>query len=97
MEPLDPGREDRAVRAARRVAFTRVFADSDGVEWEVYDDGASSVALALDFDHLPQRSGAGLLFTSSKDRRRFWPAPDGWQLMDDRELMKLCEEAVSVR
>jgi hypothetical protein len=79
------------------LAFTRVFRDAEGVEWEVYDDAAISIALALDWDHLPQGRDAGLVFTSSNDRRRYRPAPAGWQRLSDAELGELCRRAVSVR
>ncbi|MDB4905932.1 MAG: hypothetical protein JWO05_716 [Gemmatimonadetes bacterium] len=51
--------------------------------------------MALDWDHLPQAT-PGLIFNSRIDRRRLFPAPDGWLELGDEDLMKLCISARSM-
>jgi hypothetical protein len=75
--------------------FSRVFSDAEGVEWEVYDDSRSSIARALDWDHLPQGPRPGLIFTSRRGSRRISPAPPGWQTLNDDELRALCDRAAA--
>ena len=74
----------------------RTFVDSQGVEWEVYDESDWGVRGLLDWDYLPQQGNPGLLFMSRADLRRLWPAPDGWQVMSDADLADQCVRALSV-
>jgi hypothetical protein len=75
---------------------TRTIVDQHGVEWEVYDESTWSIALALDWDMLPQTSNPGLLFVSSLDRRRLWPCPDAWQALGDADLLGLLTRARAI-
>ena len=71
----------------------RLFTDSTGVEWEVYDESQWSIALALDWDYPPQVDDFGLLFDSTLGKRRVFPCPKGWQSLSDAELEDLLEVA----
>lgn len=77
-------------------SHTRIIKDSTGLEWEVYDEGSWHAALALAWDHPPQTENPGLLFISSRDIRRLWPAPAGWEALDDAAVLKLLEGATSL-
>lgn len=70
-----------------------MIVDAQGVEWEVYDEQQSSIALALDWDHAPQLTNPGLLFMSRLDRRRLWPCPSDWRARSDEQLLELLERA----
>lgn len=71
----------------------RVFEDSTGVRWEVFEVRRSSQkALAV---------SAGLelgwlAFGSGTNKRRLAPIPDNWQTVDDVELERLCGRAREV-
>ena len=78
------------------MAATRVFLDSNGVEWEAYDESDWGAAGVLDWDHNPQRENPGLLFRSPNDWRRLWPCPPDWWTLPDGELAQLCEKAKSL-
>ena len=43
---------------------SRLFVDSTGGEWEVYDETQWSIAWALDWEYPPQPDNPGLLFDS---------------------------------
>lgn len=75
----------------------RTFRDSAGVEWEVYDESDWGAGGMLDWDHLPQTENPGLIFVSSVDMKRLWPAPPNWQALGDADLERLCARAMSVR
>jgi hypothetical protein len=96
--PDDAGSERHAsgVAPSNRMSSERIFKDSTGLEWEVYDESNWNSALALAWDHPPQRENPGLLFISSRDLRRLWPAPTGWEALSDEELEKLCGRATSL-
>jgi hypothetical protein len=96
--PDDAGSDRPALGVARsdRMSSERIFKDSTGLEWEVYDESHWNAALALAWDHPPQRDNPGLLFISSRDLRRLWPAPPGWETLTDEELEKLCARAASL-
>ena len=64
----------------------RLFVDSAGVEWEVYDESQWSIAWALDWEYPPQTTNPGLLFDSSLGRRRIFPCPPHWESLTDAEL-----------
>ena len=74
----------------------RLFVDSTGVEWEVYDESQWNVAWALDWDYLPQPDNPALLFDSKLGRRRIFPAPKGWKSMSDAQLEELVSRARSL-
>ena len=74
----------------------RSIVDDHGVEWEVYDESTWSIALALDWDMLPQTSNPGLVFVSDVERRRLWPCPDAWQKMADADLLGLLARAKAI-
>lgn len=74
----------------------RLFTDSSGVEWEVYDESQWSVAMALDWDYPPQVDEFGLLFDSTLGKRRVFPCPSDWQSLSDGELETLLANAQSL-
>jgi hypothetical protein len=74
----------------------RLFVDSAGVEWEVYDDGKWSIALAFDWEYPPQAANPGLLFDSTVGRRRLFPCPPNWQALSDGDLEVLLQQASSL-
>ena len=74
----------------------RILVDPQGVEWEVYDELASSYGLAFDWDHQPQTSDPGLIFSSRVDRRRLWPCPSDWRTFSDERLLELMQRARSL-
>ena len=74
----------------------RIIIDTEGVEWEVYDEAAWGMGMALDWDYLPQSSDPGLIFNSNADRRRLWPCPPAWRLLSDAELLSLAGRAKSI-
>ena len=66
------------------------------MEWEVYDEQAASLELALDWDYRPQPTDPGLIFSSRLDRRRLWPAPPDWRACSDQQLLELLVRARSL-
>lgn len=74
----------------------RTIVDDHGVEWEVYDESTWSIALALDWDMLPQTTNPGLVFVSDIERRRLWPCPDAWQTLGDADLLGLLTRAKAI-
>ena len=74
----------------------RLFTDSNGVEWEVYDESQWTIAMALDWDYPPQVDDFGLLFDSPVGRRRVFPCPENWQSLSDPELEALLHRARSL-
>lgn len=74
----------------------RTFVDPHGTEWEVYGEDDDGARVRLDWDYLPQEAPSGLLFISSADLRRLFPAPDDWQQLTDHELSDCCARALSV-
>jgi hypothetical protein len=71
----------------------RIFVDSSGTEWEVFDEGEWNAGLAIAFDLPMPSENPGLLFVSSRDLRRLWPRPEGWRELGDDELEKFCGRA----
>jgi hypothetical protein len=71
----------------------RLFVDSSGIEWEVYDESQWTVSWALDWDYLPQEI-PGLIFDSSLGRRRIFPCPHEWKKLTDLQLETLLQRAV---
>lgn len=74
----------------------RLFLDSDGVEWEVYDESQWTIAWALDWDYPPQTTNPGLIFDSRLGRRRIFPCPNAWNALSDSELIALLGIATSL-
>ena len=66
----------------------RLFVDSSGVEWEVYDESRWTLTWALEADYQPQET-PGLIFSSTSGRRRIFPCPSGWESLTDRQLLEL--------
>jgi hypothetical protein len=74
----------------------RTFADSNGIEWTVYEvrkqggtDGRWS--------YLPEQFGGGwLCFESDVSKRRLTPIPHRWRDFSDRELQGLLTQAQAV-
>jgi hypothetical protein len=74
----------------------RLFVDSAGVEWEVYDESQWTIAWALDWEYPPQADNPGLLFDSALGRRRIFPCPPDWRSLSDAELETLLRRARSL-
>ena len=74
----------------------RIIIDANGVEWEVYDDGAWGMEMALDWDYPPQTDSPGLIFNSPRERRRLWPCPPDWLALSDAQLLELAARATSL-
>jgi hypothetical protein len=94
--PLDRSPINHESYWASSEGRARTVIDDRGVEWEVYDEGTWSIALALDWDMLPQTSNPGLLFVSEAGRRRLWPCPDAWKAMTDSDLLGLLAQAKAI-
>lgn len=73
----------------------RLFVDSTGVEWEVYDESQWTVSWALDWDYLPQEN-PGLIFDSALGRRRLFPCPPDWREVSANELEELLKRAATL-
>lgn len=71
----------------------RLFTDSHGIEWEVFDESDWSLGLALAFDHPLPADEPGLLFISVEGMRRLHPRPVQWRELPDSELEALCARA----
>lgn len=71
----------------------RIFVDSSGVEWEVYDESRWTVTWALDWEYPPQPGSPGLLFNSTAGRFRLHPCPENWNSLSDAELEALLARA----
>lgn len=89
--PPDPRIREPAVTTRERI-----FTDSSGIEWEVFDEGEWNAGIALAFDLPLPSSNPGLLFVSSRDLRRLWPRPDGWRQLEDAALEQFCQRAASL-
>lgn len=76
--------------------YGRLFVDSTGVEWEVYDEGQLTIAWALDWEYPPQSANPGLLFDSRLGRRRIFPCPPDWRALTDNQLEGLLAKAASL-
>lgn len=74
----------------------RLIVDSNGVEWEVYDEGTWSLELALEWEFLPQTESPGLIFSSRADRRRMWPCPEAWRELSDAALLEILSRSRSI-
>jgi hypothetical protein len=74
----------------------RSFRDSNGTEWDVFDERSSGAMRALECDYpMPERD-PGLVFVSRVGRKRLWPCPADWHRMPDHELEHLCGRAASL-
>jgi hypothetical protein len=94
--PSDRSPTNDVSRWAPAEGRARTIVDDHGLEWEVYDESTWSIALALDWDMLPQTSNPGLLFVSSLERRRLWPCPEAWQTLGDADLLGLLTRAKAI-
>ena len=74
----------------------RVIVDDRGIEWEVYDESTWSMALALEWDFLPQTDNPGLIFASIAGRRRVLPCPVEWMTWSDEQLLELLRNARTI-
>ncbi len=74
----------------------RLFVDSTGIEWEVYDESQWTIAWALDWEYPPQAENPALLFDSVLGRRRIFPCPSNWRTLSDRELEGLLKVATAL-
>ena len=71
----------------------RIFVDSSGVEWEVYDESRWTVTWALEWEYPPQTECPGLLFNSTAGCLRLYPCPPDWNSLTDADLEALLPSA----
>lgn len=71
----------------------RLFTDSAGIEWEVYDESRWTVTWALDWEYPPQPESPGLLFNSAAGCLRLHPCPEHWASLNDAQLEALLPRA----
>jgi hypothetical protein len=93
---VDSDASDGAMCWAMPAERARVLVDDRGVEWEVYDESAWSIELALDSDMLPQSENPCLIFSSRLGRRRLCPCPHNWRTLEDHHLIDLLRRAPNV-
>ena len=89
----------------------RQFTDGEGRSWDVWEvipqhaerrEAHTDVPLERRLDNKPRASlpvemrDGWLAFESRHERRRLAPAPLGWELLSDRELVELLERATLV-
>ena len=94
--PTQAGGIDRPSGGVAMSTRERIFVDSRGIEWEVFDESEWNASLALAFDMPLPSANPGLLFVSSRDMRRLWPRPDGWREVGDAQLEAWCGGARSL-
>ena len=75
------GSMQKPVFTDREVPLTRVFLDSNGVEWEVVEVDGAEVPAA--------RGERCLIFRSPGAVRRVWNYPKSWTVMSASELVNL--------
>jgi hypothetical protein len=74
----------------------RVFSDSTGVEWTVFEVKRQG-SEKTQWSYLPEQFGSGwLCFESDVNKRRLSPIPDDWRDSSDRELQRLLQHAQPV-
>ena len=74
----------------------RVFEDSNGTEWTVYEVKRSGGAKER-WSYLPEEFGEGwLCFESDYAKRRLTPIPAQWRELSDKQLTSLLGQAASV-
>ena len=89
----------------------RQFTDAEGRSWDVWEvipqmaerrEGHTDVPVERRADSKPRASlpvemrAGWLAFESRHERRRLAPAPQGWELLSDGELVELLERATLV-
>jgi hypothetical protein len=74
----------------------RSFKDSNGTEWDVFDERSSGPMRALECDYPPPETDPGLVFVSHAGKRRLWPCPADWIRLPDEELESLCGKAATL-
>ena len=76
----------------------REFRDSSGIEWKVWDTTPDRMHASPASERgLGDLRGGWITFSSILGRRRLAPVPTGWANLADRELERLCEQAVPTR
>jgi hypothetical protein len=74
----------------------RVFSDSNGTEWTVYEVKRRG-GQAERWSYLPAEFGDGwLCFESDFSKRRLTPIPDNWRALGDKQLASLLPQAAVV-
>jgi hypothetical protein len=74
----------------------RTFADSNGIEWTVYEVRKQGDTAGR-WSYLPEQFGGGwLCFESDVSKRRLTPIPNRWRDFSDRELQGLVTQAQTV-
>jgi hypothetical protein len=74
----------------------RLFTDSTGVEWTVFEVKRQG-SEKTQWTYLPEQFGSGwLCFESDVNKRRLSPIPPDWRDSSDRELQRLLQRAQPV-
>lgn len=74
----------------------RVFSDSNGTEWTVYEVKKRGGATER-WSYLPEEFGDGwLCFESDFTKRRLTPIPEQWREFSDQQLTNLLGQATAV-
>ncbi|HEY4216142.1 MAG TPA: hypothetical protein VGM67_03330 [Gemmatimonadaceae bacterium] len=74
----------------------RVFSDSNGTEWTVYEVKKSG-GVTERWSYLPAEFGDGwLCFESDYTKRRLTPIPEKWREFSDKQLTSLLGQATTV-
>jgi hypothetical protein len=74
----------------------RVFTDSTGVEWTVFEVKKQG-SEKTQWSYLPEQFGSGwLCFESDLSKRRLSPVPANWRDSSDHELQRLLQQAQPV-
>jgi hypothetical protein len=84
-------------------AMLRVFRDSTGVEWRVWEVFPSKTSPFSSSDEMGRRSLMGsafadgwLCFESPTEKRRLAPIPSGWEEVSARQMEELWRQATVV-
>ena len=76
----------------------REFRDSSGIEWKVWDTTPERMHASPASERgLGDLRGGWITFSSILGRRRLAPVPADWANLPERELEKLCHQAVPTR
>lgn len=74
----------------------RIFTDSTGREWTVFEVKRQSNDRA-EWSYLPEQFGSGwLCFESDSSKRRLSPVPQRWRETSDGDLQRLLQQAQPV-
>ena len=75
----------------------RIFADTSGTEWTVFEVKRGGTDAGTRWTYLPDEFGSGwLCFESDISKRRLTPIPARWREFSDNELNRLLLEAKPV-